>query len=176
VPEGLDLSLGDVGNEVKEAILATRHLDGDLQGAFQKPLVVEERVLDEEADQELGPLVPAGSGPGRAPEGLLGSALRSLLAGGGFSGWFPGHGSLPRDIIAMGLKRELPILNPSIRISLHPAGHPQTRVGRKNKKWAPFPSALSTQMRPPCASTMRRQMVRPSPVPSTILVSALSIW
>ena len=38
-------------------------------------------------------------------------------------------------------------------------------IGNVKENMLPLPGSLSTQMRPPCASTMPRAMARPSPVP-----------
>src|SRR5262249_34742190 len=49
-----------------------------------------------------------------------------------------------------------------------------TLTGMLMLKVEPFPTSDSTQMRPPCISTMRREMDNPSPVPPFFLVAELS--
>lgn len=39
------------------------------------------------------------------------------------------------------------------------------RLGKVNAKVAPFPGSLSTQIRPPCAFTISRQIASPKPMP-----------
>src|ERR1700730_4165989 len=49
---------------------------------------------------------------------------------------------------------------------------------RRAVKWneLPFPSSLSTQIRPPSISVNRCEIVRPSPVPPYLRVVELSAW
>src|SRR5438105_13522961 len=48
-----------------------------------------------------------------------------------------------------------------------PAGHPYSRpAGSVNTNVLPWPTSLSTQIRPPCSSVSRLDTSRPSPVPS----------
>src|SRR5262249_7147227 len=42
--------------------------------------------------------------------------------------------------------------------------------GNSTKKAAPSPARLSTQMRPPCASTIVRAIDRPSPMPACFVL------
>jgi hypothetical protein len=46
----------------------------------------------------------------------------------------------------------------------------------KSKTVLPFPSSLSTQMRPPCASTIFLQIARPKPVPLRLNFALPSTW
>jgi hypothetical protein len=56
---------------------------------------------------------------------------------------------------------------------LVPLGRP-TRIGSVNQKVEPFPGLDSTQMRPPCISTIRLAMESPRPVPPFFRVLELS--
>ena len=47
----------------------------------------------------------------------------------------------------------------------------QLLIGIVNRNVLPFPSSLSTQILPPCISTNRLAIARPSPVPSTSRVT-----
>src|SRR5512134_1339975 len=51
-----------------------------------------------------------------------------------------------------------------------------TRTGKLKQKVEPFPAAASTQMRPPCISTMRLAMESPNPVPLFFRALELSAW
>src|SRR5262249_25922891 len=50
------------------------------------------------------------------------------------------------------------------------------RTGSSMRNVDPLPSVDSTQMRPPCISTICLAMARPNPVPPLALVIELSIW
>jgi hypothetical protein len=50
------------------------------------------------------------------------------------------------------------------------------RIGSSIWKVEPLPSVDSTQMRPPCISTICLAMASPRPVPPLALVSELSTW
>ena len=50
------------------------------------------------------------------------------------------------------------------------------RVGNSIWNVEPFPSVDSTQMRPPCISTISLAMASPRPVPPLALVLELSTW
>src|SRR5690606_31251902 len=68
---------------------------------------------------------------------------------------------------------------PSFRISYHRILHQcptccSTFTGTVNEKVEPSPRWESTQMRPPCISTIRLEIDRPSPVPPFFLVAELS--
>src|SRR3954471_781550 len=49
-----------------------------------------------------------------------------------------------------------------------------TRIGRLTRKVAPCPGSDSTEIAPPCISTMRLEIARPSPVPPFLRVLELS--
>src|SRR6185369_11301005 len=50
------------------------------------------------------------------------------------------------------------------------------RVGNSIRKTEPLPRVDSTQMRPPCISTICLEIARPKPVPPLALVLELSTW
>src|SRR5262245_35108164 len=50
------------------------------------------------------------------------------------------------------------------------------RTGSSMRKVEPWPGLDSTQMRPPCISTIFLAMASPSPVPPLVLVFESSIW
>ena len=49
------------------------------------------------------------------------------------------------------------------------------RSGWRSRRCFPSPTSLSTQMRPPCSSTMRLESVRPRPVPSALVDAAAAL-
>ena len=61
-----------------------------------------------------------------------------------------------------------------IRLLIGAATCRSTRTGSANRKVEPRPRADSTQIRPPCISTIRLAMARPSPVPPFFRVLELS--
>src|SRR5579859_6860399 len=71
----------------------------------------------------------------------------------------------PRPVRAA--DRRLPVLDRPQRGAI-------ARIGTVNWKFEPSPTLLSTQILPPCSSTIWRLMARPRPVPTTWLVRLLS--
>src|SRR5215468_1736534 len=63
-----------------------------------------------------------------------------------------------------------------VQCAPHGAGlRNSARVGSSIRKVEPLPKVDSTQMRPPCISTICLAMARPKPVPPLALVLELSI-
>src|SRR3989475_7347688 len=80
---------------------------------------------------------------------------------------------------AQQLPHDLPVVLVVLDVEHPPVAHarpPSACRGTVKKKVDPLPSSLSTPIRPPCISTSRFVMLRPSPVPPYSRVIVVSTW
>src|SRR5262245_56474456 len=114
----------------------------------------------------------AGAGRVRGQDRALQYLSGGLTCGGSYKRTHKADLNIPGEILA----RFCNFLDGTVRLGYGALCRYSARIGSSISKIEPLPRVDSTQIRPPCISTICLAMASPRPVPPLALVRELSTW